>query len=142
VRRGGKTFDEAYDDGTISHFAKRIYYAVADSGALPLHSIKEIAGFTKEDKSGFDRAITELQMRMFLTTCGQQQKLTLKGMEYGWPSTSFCTTERFFGDAVFDEAAKIAEDEAFGIIKRQILKLNPLAQEKKIAKFIRGWYGM
>ena len=66
VRRSGTSFDEAYDDGKISHFAKRIYDVVAEHGTLPLHGIKQIAGFTKEDKSGFDRAITELQMKMFL----------------------------------------------------------------------------
>ena len=59
-------------------------------------------------------------------------------MEYGWSSTVFCTPESFFGEAAFDEASKITEKEAFEIIKSQILKLNPEAQEKKISKFIYG----
>ena len=138
ARRGSTTFDEAYESGTISHFAKRIYQVVAGSGTLPLHGIKELAGFSKEDKSGFDRALTELQMRMFLTMCGKQQKLSQKGEEYGWSSTVFCTTERFFGDAPFDEADKITREAAFEKIKEQILRLNPEAQDKKISKFIFG----
>jgi hypothetical protein len=76
VRRGNISFDEAYADGTISHFAKRIYDAVSENGTLPLHVIKQLAGFSKEDKSGFDRAITELQMKMYLTMCGRQHKLS------------------------------------------------------------------
>jgi len=138
VRRGGMSFDEAYENGTISHFAKRIYDVVYSNGAMPLHGVKEIAGFTKDEKSGFDRAITELQMKMYITMCGRQQKRSEKGMEYGWASTVFCTTEQFFGKTVFDEAAKISEDEAFEKIKAQILKLNPSAQDKKISKFIFG----
>ena len=138
VRRGSISFEEAYESGTISHFAKRIYEVVAQNGTLPLHGIKDLAGFSKEDKSGFDRALVELQMRMFLTMCGKQQKLSQKGEEYGWSSTVFCTTERFFGDDVFEEAAKISAEEACERISAQILKLNPAAAEKKIGKFIRG----
>ena len=138
VRRGGMTFDEAYDDGTISHNAKRIYDVVDEFGTMPLHGIKQMSGFTKEDKSGFDRAITELQMRMYLTMCGRQQKLSQKGLEYGWSSTVFCKTEDFFGEAVFEEASKIPPDEAHEIIKEQILRLNPAAQTRRIDKFISG----
>jgi len=138
ARRDGNSFEEAYEDGTISHFAKRIYDVVATNDVLPSHIIKQLAGFTKEDKSGFDRALTELQMNMFLTMCGQQQKRSQKGEEYGWSSTVFCTTERFFGEDVFNKAEKISADEADNIIKTQVLKLNPSAQEKKISKFIFG----
>jgi len=136
ARRGGFTFDEAYDDGTISHAAKRIYDVVAENGTLPSHGIKLLAGFSKENKSSFDRAITELQMRMFLTMCGRQQKLSRKGEEYGWSSTVFCTTENFFGESVFKEVDNIPYDMAFEKIREQILKLNPSAEEKRIAKFI------
>jgi len=138
VRRSGISFEEAYENGTISHVAKRIYDTIASNGALPLHGIKELAGFTKDEKSVFDKAITELQTRMFLTMCGRQQKLSQKGMEYGWSSTVFCTTESFFGEAAEGEAAKITTNEAFEKIKSQILKLNPEAQDKKINKFIYG----
>ncbi|MCL2565080.1 MAG: hypothetical protein FWE24_04630 [Defluviitaleaceae bacterium] len=139
VRRGGISFNEAYELGTISHFAKRIYEVVAGNGTLALHDIKQIAGFSKEDKSGFDRALTELQMGLFLTMCGKAHKsLRQAESNNAWASTVFCTTESFFGDAVFEEAAKIAKDTAWEKLKEQILKLNQAAQEKKINKFILG----
>lgn len=138
ARRGGRSFDDEYSDGRISHFAKRIYDVVADNGTMPLHAIKQLAGFSREDKSQFDRALTELQMKLYLTMCGRQQKLSKKGEEYGWSSTVFCTTERFFGEAVFEKAESIREDEAVERITEQILKLNPDAPHKKIVKFIRG----
>ena len=77
-------------------------------------------------------------MKMYLTMCGRQQKLSQMGIEYGWSSTVFCTTEDFFGDMAFDAAAKITKDEAVNRIREQILSLNPSAQELKIRKFING----
>ena len=105
---------------------------------LPLHAIKQIASFGAEEKSRFDSALTELQMRMFLTMCGRQQKLSQKGEEYGWYSTVFCTTEQFWGEELFAQAAKISKDEAIQAITEQVLTLNPQAEEKKIKKFIVG----
>lgn len=138
ARRGRADFDGAYADGTLSHAAKRIYGAVLEYGTLPLHAIKQIAGFSAEDKSRFDGALTELQMRMYLTMCGRQQKLSQKGEEYGWYSTVFCTTEQFWGTEVFAEAAAIQKEAAVEAITKQVLLLNPQAEGKKISKFILG----
>lgn len=138
ARRKGLTLDDAYADGTVSNDAKRIYDMVAQNGTLPLHTIKQLAGFSQENKSAFDRALTELQMRLYLTMCGRQQKRSLKGEEYGWSSTVFCTTEQFFGEVVFAKAATIGEQEAKQRISEQILRLNPEASQKKIKRFIEG----
>jgi hypothetical protein len=77
-------------------------------------------------------------MKMYLTMCGRQQKLSKRGEEYGWSSTVFCTVERYFGDGILDEAARIGEGEAAERLAKQIYKLNPAADPKKITKFIRG----
>ena len=138
VRRNGISFNEAYQDGIISYFAKRIYDVVNTNESLPVEEIKQLGGFSREDKSGFDRALAELQMNMFISPCGRRYKISQSGDAYGWSSTVFCTTERYFGDSVFDEADKITKNEAFEKIKAQILTLNPSAQDKKIAKFICG----
>jgi len=138
VRRDGISFDEAYEDGTISHFARRIYDVVAAQESLPVEEIKRQGRFSREDKSGFDRAMIELQMKLFISPCGRRMKVSQKGEEYGWSSTVFCTTERFFGSDVFNQAAGIDAEEAKDKITAQVLKLNPSAQEKKISKFILG----
>ena len=77
-------------------------------------------------------------MRMYLSMCGRQQKLSQKGEEYGWYSTVFCTTEQFWGEEVFAEAAKIKKGDAIQAITRQVLLINPQAEAKKINKFILG----
>jgi len=138
VRRNGQTFEQAYMDGTMSNFAKRIYELICDNEVLPLHAIKQLGGFSKEDKSKFDRALTDLQMKMFVTMCGRQQKLSKKGEEYGWSSTVFCTTEHFFDKDVFNHADSLSALEASEKITAQIYTLNPNADNKKIKKFIGG----
>ena len=97
-----------------------------------------MAGITKDDKSKFDKALVELQEKLYLTMCGRQQKLSKKGEEYGWSSTVLCRTEDFFGPEVFKKAAEITEKEAAETITAQILRLNPEADSRKISKFIGG----
>ncbi|HHW30060.1 MAG TPA: hypothetical protein GXX20_00040 [Clostridiaceae bacterium] len=138
VRRGGKELMDEYEDGTISRFAKRIYDIILENEPLPFHVIKQIGSFSKEDSSRFERTLVELQMKMYLTICGRQQKFTIKGEEYGWPSTVFCTVENYFGKDVIEKANKISELEAIEKITRQIYRLNPAADSKKIIKFIKG----
>lgn len=138
ARRGNTDFEAAYAAGTISHTAKRIYGAVQEYGVLPLHAIKQIAGFSSAEKSRFDGALTELQMRMYLTMCGRQQKLSQKGEAYGWYSTMFCTVEQFWGAALFADALALSKDDAVKAITEQVLVLNPQAEAKKINKFILG----
>ena len=138
ARRGNKNFEDDYADGIISNAAKRIYETIAENNILPLHEIKRLAGFHREDKSKFDGALNDLQMRMYLTIHSIKQQTSSKGTEYGWSVTNFCTTEHFWGDDVFDFAAKIKSEEAIQKITQQIYRLNPAAEEKKIKKFIRG----
>ena len=136
VRRNGETFEEAYERGGISHIAKRIYDIVQD-GYVALHEIKALGGFGKEDKSQFDRAMVELQMGMFITMTGRQQKKNKYGIEYGWNSTVFTTVENFWTERDF-EIPELDADESYEKIRQQILRLNPMAEEKNIRKFIRG----
>ena len=138
ARRKGLSFEEAFLCGTISQFAKRIYDVIESAGNIPLHTLKELAHIDKDDKSKFESALTELQMKLFITMCGRQQKTSLTGNDYGWYSTVFCTIEKFWGDEVFEKASKLAPEEAVKAICTQIKSINPAADDKKVMKFIRG----
>lgn len=138
ARRGGQELEEEYQAGKLSLNAKKIYELIELYGVLPMHGLKELSGITKAEKSKFDRAVTELQMKLYITMCGRQQKLSKKGEEYGWHSTVFCRTEDFFDEEVFKQAADISTDEAVEKITTQVLHLNPQATIRKIKKFIEG----
>lgn len=134
ARRKGMTFDEAWEAGLVSDIARRIYRAVEENGRVAMHEIKQLAGLSGESSAHIEKAMTDLQMGMFLTICGRQQKLDKFGQAYGWSSTVFCTVEEFWGKS-FD----IPEPEAaVEKIRSRVLLLNPAAQERKIKKFIFG----
>ena len=139
ARRKGQSFADAYQDGIISHDAKQIYTVFETHGAVPLHQLKTLANMNgKENKARFERALTDLQMRMFITMCARQQKQSQSGEAYGWFSTVFCPVETFFPEAVFAKAAHLKPEEAEQAIYAQILQFNPGANEKQSMKFIRG----
>ena len=138
ARRGTMTFEDEYYDGVFSNNAKRIYEAVSENDRLDVASIKRIAGFSREEKSKFDNALTELQMKMYLTMCDIHYKISQKGELFGFSTTVFSTPELFWGPDMFEAAAEIEEEEAVDMIIDRILHLNPTADKGKILKFIKG----
>ncbi|WP_238483706.1 AlkZ-related protein [Anaerosporobacter faecicola] len=138
VRRGRVTLEEEYDAGIISQCAKEIYDLLEEHKELPLHLIKQYGGYTKEDKSRFDRALTELQTRFFITMSGRARKQSKKGEEYGWSSTVFCLVEDFWGEEVIAQGEHMEKTEAYEKIRQQILRLNPNVDSKKCKRFIEG----
>lgn len=138
VRREGITFQELYEEGRVSNLEKRIYQAAEEGGQVSLHDLKIRVGCAKSEASKFETALTGLQMKMLLTICGETSKLSRAGLPFGWPVTTFCTVERFFGAEVFEESKNIAKDDAAAAIEARIRELNPGADAKAIRKFIFG----
>ena len=138
ARREGVSFEDAYFDGAVSQVAKRIYEVVSAHGSLPLDEIKRLAGFSREEKSKFDRALAELQMKLYLTMCGEHQRLSQTGTPRGMPSTTFCTTEQFWGDELFHQAEEIRREDAIQAITERVFALNPATDERQVLKFILG----
>ena len=138
ARRDGMSFEEEYEDGAVSYNAKRIYDAVASAGSLPFYEIKRIAGFKREENSKFEGALTELQMKMYLTICGFCQRVSQVGAQYGWFASMYSTTERFWGGDVFARADAMDGDDAADAITERIYRVNPAAQADRIYKFIYG----
>ena len=132
VRRRGRDFGEAYADGLHSRAALRVYDCLRENGPLPVHDIKPMAGFSREDKASFERALTELQMGLYITVCGHAQKRSRAGEPYGWSSDVYCLAEDFCGEAHPDP------EEAAERIEEQVYKLNPDAEPRKVRKFIYG----
>ncbi len=139
LRRAGRELDSEYADGLINRHAKRIYDVMREYDELPLHELKSLGGFGRNEKSKFDSALTELQMRLYLTICGTSRRRNARGEEYGWETTNFCTTERFWAHTdVFARAATLSEADAYDVIRERVLKLNENADEKKLRRFAYG----
>ena len=138
ARRGGMTFEEAYAGGVLSHAARRVYEVFDAGSRLPVQDMKRRAGFSRADAAKFDSALSELQMRMYLTMCGAEQRRSRTGEEYGWQSTVFCKPETFWPCEVFERAAGLTAEAATRVIAEQVMRLNPAANPKKLVRFISG----
>ena len=137
VRRRGQSFEEAYESGGAGRTARRIYEIVAENGATAYHDIKRLGGFSKEETARFERAVVDLQSRMFLTICGRAQKTNQFGEGYGWSSTVLCTVEDFWAQ----RGVRLSggdPDAAYENIREQVWRLNPAAERRRIDRFIRG----
>ena len=137
VRRKRESFQEAYERGTMSQTAKRIYDIVSGNGETAFHEIKCIGGFSKEDHAKFEQAIVELQMHLYITMCGRAQKVNQYGEGYGWNSTVFSTVEDFWRKRSVILPILDPED-SYEKIKAQVFRLNSEADRKKVDKFIKG----
>ena len=138
VRRQGRDFDDAYADGIYSRASLRVYDCLRQGGALPVHDIKPMAEFRRDEKSSFERALAELEMGLYITVCGHARKISRAGESYGWASDVYCLTEEFWPEEVFGAAAPLEPDEAAAKIKERVYELNPEAQAKTVRKFIYG----
>ncbi|MDR2909128.1 MAG: hypothetical protein LBU86_04525 [Oscillospiraceae bacterium] len=138
ARRGGGDFGDFYSEGLVSRNAKRLVDALKEHHTLPLHELKRVAGFGKEDKSQFERALLDLQAGLFVTVSGTAQKRNKYGEEYGWHTTCFCLTESFWPPEVFERAGKLDKGKAIDAITERVYRLNPAANGKKVKKFILG----
>ena len=136
VRQVERSFEEAYYEGKFSQMAKRIYALLEEEEAVAYHDMKSLLHVSKEDSKEFERALLELQGKLYITISGRQQKRSATGEPYGWSSTVFSTTEKFFGSDLIKEAKEWDRESAIKKITAQVMTLNPNAEEKKIKKFI------
>ena len=136
ARREHKIFEVMQSDGLINELEYKVYDLVRDNAHLSLHDLKELGGIGKDQATQFENALTQLHMKMLITISGQKFKLSQDGKEYGWPVTTFCTVENFFGVEVFEQSCAISKPDAVEKITAQILVLNPAANKRDIARFI------
>lgn len=135
VRRKGETLEQAYEAGRISRTGREAYQLLLEKGPLPVHQLKEY--FSKEEGKKLEGALVELQMGMFITISGRAQKVSRQGQPYGWSSAVFSTVEDFWLKRGF-EPPFINPEEAYEAIQRQVYRLNPCAQPRRVEGFIRG----
>lgn len=135
ARRRAESIDDAWESGKLSRAAKRIYDALRDVPALSTFDLRIEAGLGREKKSVFERALVELQMKLYITYCGEAQKMSKTGEPYGWPGAVLCTAENFF-PGVEDEAEWLDPDEAVGRIAERILEILPDAEPREVMTLI------
>lgn len=138
IRRPYGDIDTAFSEGVLSGYVKRVYEAIAYAGAIPMHDLKKMLGVMREENGRFERALTELQMFLYITICGNRQKVSSNDASYGWHSTTLCTTEAFWGDDIVHEARTVNPVSAYHELESQIYRIAPGAEPRRVRKFICG----
>ncbi len=132
AKRRHENYQQIYQQGRLGYLEKSICQFVAQEGEAALHEIKAAVG-----AKGMEAALARLQTGMFLTICGQKQKLSKENVPYGWPATTFQLTEAFWGKDVVKAAAAISVQEACDKIRERIYELNPAADKKAVERLLR-----
>ena len=136
ARRGGESFEDAYEEGRMSHECQRIMALLEDGRPLAVHEIKLLAGFDKGSQSRFEGALTTLQMGFFITVSGAVRKTTLLGQPYGWPGTQYQAVEAWAWPEALEQAAMLDPKEAGVRLVQRVREVLPGAGEKQARKFL------
>lgn len=136
ARRGELSFEDAYEEGRMSHECQRIMALPGEGKPLAVHEIKLLAGFEKGSQSRFEGALATLQMGFFITVSGAKRKTTLLGQPYGWPGTEYQTVEAWAWPEVLERAAAMEPEEAGQRLVQRMREVLPAVGEKQARKFL------
>lgn len=131
-RRGGEDFQTCYQKGMIGHKEKLIFDALQQRGPLLSTELKALVG-----KSGFDQAITKLQMRTFVTNRDFEYKTDRFGKPYGWGLALLCLSEEHYGEDFLLGQRGMLPDESFRTMQAHLSRELGPAFEKEIIRLLR-----
>lgn len=137
VRRGGMSFDEAYDSGRIPHDEKQVYDMLRQKRSMLSKQLKSDCGYGKHGRKGFDAVIARLQMQGYVITEDFEYARDRYGKPYGWGVARYTTPEALYEDDFMDMADGRTPGESFERIVARLTALMPEASRRAIEKLIR-----
>lgn len=139
-RRDGYDFDALYDDGKAPRKHKKIMdFFMEDKIDTELYSneLKKLAGFGKDGEKGFEGAITNLMMQLYLCNCDFKKRKNKKGVEYGWDVAIYSSPEHIHGYDYVTSNYKEEPEDSWKSVEEHILDIYPIATKKQIKKVLR-----
>jgi len=136
LRREGADGQELYENGKMSRKAHDLLELFDGGIILPSYEVKARAGFGKGGQSGFEGALTQLQMQLLITVRGYERKRNRSGAEYGWPVGYYSAMDSLFGREHVQKCGLSAERAQEMIIDR-LSGFMPWAGRQEIIKCIK-----
>ncbi|MDT8716953.1 hypothetical protein IAI10_09810 [Clostridium sp. 19966] len=136
-RRNGYDFDARYEDGLSSYECKIIVDLLQTKDSFLSKEIKNLLGFKKDWYSGFETAMTTLQMQTYVTVKCFEYKVDKFGRPYGWSAARYSLSEKVFGEDFVTSRYNIVPKESKELLEEHIYKLFPNSTKEQIAKIIR-----
>lgn len=138
-RRNGYDFDALYDDGLVSHRAKKIVDALEPDEQmrgrqLLTNELKSLAGFGKDGEKNFSGVLTDLQMQTYLIMGRFRQRVNRRGEPYGWHIAVMETPETKWGYDYISAGYREKPAESFARICERVKAHFPAAEESDIRR--------
>lgn len=138
-RRDSYDFDSLYEDGKAPLKHKKImtYFLDGEKGRKVLsNELKTAAGFNKGGEKGFDGAITNLMMQMYLCNSDFRKRRNKKGQEYGWDVSEYTTPENMWGYDAVTAGYKESAKDSWMKIEGHMKDIYPNATDRQIKKVL------
>ena len=136
-RRDGYDFDARYEEGIAPYRENELYRLVEANGPLTSRRLKQIGGYGKEGKKGFDALITRLQAQAYVVISDFVYATNRAGERYGWGIAEYATPEQVFGPEFAARAYEREPEESFARMVSHLTRLLPRAGEAAIRKFLQ-----
>lgn len=139
-RRDGYDFDALYEDGKAPNKNKKIMDHFMEEhvdAELYSNELKKMAGYGKGGEKGFDGAVTNLMMQMYLCNCDFRKRVNKKGLEYGWDVAVYSSLEHIYGYDYVTSCYKDDPQESWNMIIRHMHDIYPIATDMQIKKLLK-----
>ena len=136
-RRDGYDFDARYDDGLASLYDKELFELLDAKAPIMSKELKQIGGYGKKGKKGFDTMITRLQKQCYVITSDFRYATDKLGNEYGWGIAEYSTPEKFMGKKFAGSVYKRTPGESYARVVKQLGKILPDAEQGQIERILR-----
>ena len=136
-RRDGYDFDARYDDGLASFYDKELYELLDARAPILSKELKQVGGYGKNGRKGFDTMITRLQKQCYVVVSDFRYAKDKFGNEYGWGIAEYSTPEKFMGKKFSNAVYKRSPEESYARILKHFRKILPDADTKAIERILK-----
>jgi hypothetical protein len=135
-RRDGYDYDARFEDGLASLGDKHVYDLLEAHGPLLSTELKQLGGFGKDGRKGFDTVLTRLQMQGYVTTADFEYRRDKHGAPYGWGIARYAVPELHFGADFTARVYAHTPEESRQRILAHLAALFPQATETQLQKLL------
>lgn len=136
-RRDGYDFDARFDDGLASWADRTLFELVDGSAPVVSRRLKELGGYGKNGRRGFDTSMNRLQAQCYVTITDFVYAMDRYGRPYGWGTAVYSTPERAMGSDFTDRVYAREPEESYESVLAHLLTLCPDAGEEALRRFLR-----
>ena len=136
-RRDGYDFDALWEDGKARHADKALYELLEPHAPITSRALKDLGGYGKEGRKGFDPSITRLQHLGYVLISDFVYDLDRQGKPYGWGVAEYSTPEKHLGRDFCKNVYRRTPEESFERVLNHLKEILPNASEKALRQLLK-----